>query len=83
MVFKPNQIHTLHYLAQLQMDHFENSFMDHVGGFSRAILLRFTWLHYQTNVRSLGKKMSNTLRKYYIEEKSILFQEKRKFPLYI
>ena len=65
------------------MDHFENSIMDHVGGFSRAILLRFTWLHYQTNVRSLEKKIKHPKKNYYIEEKSILFQEKRKFPLYI
>ena len=72
MVFEPNQIYSLHYLAQLQVDHFENPALGHVGGFSRAVLLRFTRLHHQENVRSLN----------YIEEdkKAFYFEKKKKIP---
>ena len=74
MVFEPNQIYSLHYLAQLQVDHFENPALGHVGGFSRAVLLRFTRLHHQENVRSLN---------YIEEDKKAFYFEKKENSLSI
>ena len=51
------------------MDHFEDSTLGDVGGLSRAVLLRFTWLHHQENVRSM---------KDYIEDKKAFYFEKKK-----
>jgi hypothetical protein len=64
VVPEPHQVDQIHYLAQLQVDHFENHWLAHADNFPYSLLLFLTRLHHQAHVRGLRIFYGDDLKKY-------------------
>ena len=58
MVSEPNQVNPLHYLAQLQVDNYQNPGIPGTHSFSHPLLLLPTRIHHQENAGSLVTQKS-------------------------
>ena len=61
MVSQPDQVDPLHYLAQLQVDNYQNTGIPSTNSFSHPLLLLPTRIHHQENAWSLETQKTQFL----------------------